>query len=241
MRLALISDIHGNMEALTSVLSDIDSRNVDMIASLGDAIGYGPEPNQAIALLQERNIPAILGNHELAAIQPSQLLHFNPHAKASLERTLRLLTPSSMGFIQGLKSCDVIGRCRIVHGFPPDSPLVYAAMASVTRTVNAFRDMPEAVCFAGHTHILQSMSYDGRQVSRSLLRGDHIGLDEGKQYIITVGSVGQPRDGDNRAKYVIWDSRNHQIELRRIPYDIKSVSDKIIRMGFPAVHAHRLW
>jgi len=241
MRIALISDIHGNMEALTSVLSDIGDQDVDTIASLGDAIGYGPEPNQVISLIRKRHIPAILGNHELAAIRPSHLQDFNPHARESLEKTIRLLTLSSMRFIQGLKPFDVMGRCRMVHGFPPDSPLVYVSMASDARFASAFKGMAEAVCFTGHTHLLQTISYDGSEVLHSPMREDRINLDESRQYIITVGSVGQPRDGDSRAKYVIWDTRNHQIEVRRIPYDIKSVSDKIIQMGFPPVHAQRLW
>lgn len=241
MRLALISDIHGNMEALAQVFVDIDTSQIDTIACLGDIIGYGPEPNQAIASIQDRNIPTIIGNHEVAVIEPGHLRSFNPFARESIERTTKLLTMESVRFIQGLEYSMVIDGYRLVHGFPPDSPEVYVAHVSDVGLHEAFRKMAEEICFVGHTHGLEIIDFDGEQLTRTHLTRGINSLCREKRYIISVGSVGQPRDGNNKAKYVIWDTRSYTIDVRYISYDIKVVADKIIEMGLPKIHASRLW
>jgi predicted phosphodiesterase len=241
MRLALISDIHGNTEALSRVLTDIDSSRIDIIACLGDIIGYGPEPNQAISAIRNRKIPTIIGNHEMAAIDPRHLGTFNPFAKESMEITTKLLTLASFRFIQGLESSVVIDGCRLVHGFPPDSSQIYATHTSEIARHEAFRQMAEKICFIGHTHGLEIIDFDGNHLSRSQLSEGMRNLDRERQYIISTGSVGQPRDGNNQAKYVIWDSRSYSVDVRYISYDIKVVADKIIEMGLPKIHASRLW
>lgn len=241
MRLALIADIHGNMEALRQVFADIDKSRIDTIACLGDTIGYGPEPNQAIAAIRDRNIRTVIGNHELAAIEPEQLHSFNPFARESLEKTIKLLALSSFRFIQGLEHSMVIEDCRLVHGFPPDSPQVYVTHVSDHRLYETFGQMTERICFAGHTHGLLTIGFDGERLTRAPLARGINSLCRDKQYIINVGSVGQPRDGNNNAKYVIWDTRSYTIDVRYISYDIKAVADKIIEMGLPRIHAARLW
>ena len=241
MRLALISDIHGNMEALGQAFADIGRCGVDITACLGDIIGYGPEPNEAIASVRERSISTVIGNHELAVIEPGQRHGFNPYARASLEKTIGLLTPSSRRFMRGLKSSLVIDDCRLVHGFPPDSPLIYASHTSDRQQRDAFGQLQETICFVGHTHLLEIIGFDGRRITRSPLPEGIAPLSRKEQYIIAAGSIGQPRDGNNRAKYLIWDSCRHTVEARFVPYDIKSVVDKMARLGLPEIHAWRLW
>ncbi len=241
MRIAIISDIHGNMEAFTQVLADIDRSNVDIIYSLGDNIGYGPEPGQVIVLIRNRDILSVMGNHELAIEDPTFLKWFNPLARTSLEKTFDFLSEDSKRFIHELEKSFVYETGRFVHGFPPDSPLIYLFQVKEEDLYRVFSQMEERICFVGHTHFLEFVESDGRVISHALLtKGIHT-LEREKKYIINIGSVGQPRDGNNNAKYVIWDNINHTIDVRFIPYDIAAVVKKILATGLPAAHAVRLW
>lgn len=241
MRLAVISDIHGNMEALGQVFIDIDRSHVDAICCLGDIIGYGPEPNEAISSIRDRDIPTVIGNHELAAILPEALTGFTPMARKSLEKTIEMLEGKTFSYIQTLQPSLSVDNCRLVHGFPPDSPSTYVSRASEGELWHAFRNMAEKICFTGHTHELEIIDFDGRRIHRSPLFRGLTDLSGEAQYIVNVGSVGQPRDGNNNAKYAIWDAATCTIDIRYIPYDIKVVADKIIQLGLPAIHARRLW
>lgn len=241
MKLAILSDIHGNLEALQQVLADIDTSEVTEIFCLGDIIGYGPEPNQVISLILKRAIPTVLGNHELAVLEPEHLEWFNPNARVSLNKTVTLLTRESHRYIEKLESSMVAWNCRFVHGFPPDSPLTYLTFVPEREISRAFNSMKEKVCFIGHTHKLELIEYTGKFINRSPLKKGILYLNKDNQYIVNIGSVGQPRDGDNTAKYGIWDTERCSLEVRFIPYDIQKVADKIIAAGLPEVHAHRLW
>lgn len=241
MRLALLSDIHGNMEALNQVLLDIGKVGVDAIVCLGDIIGYGPEPNQAIASIEDLNIPSVIGNHELAVVDPGHLHAFNPFARISLEITTRLLTDPSLQFIHSLEKSIVMDECRLVHGFPPDSCMIYLAYTSDEELHHAFRSMTEEICFVGHTHELEIISCQEDKLERAPLMSGKTRLRKNRRYIINIGSVGQPRDGNNKAKYIVWDNRSRTVDVRYIAYDIKAVADKILALGLPHVHAKRLW
>lgn len=240
MRLAVISDIHGNLDAFDRVLCDIDGSNIDAAVCLGDNVGYGPEPEQVVALIQNRNIPSVMGNHELALSDKQYLNWFNPFARASLTKTVEMLSENSFKFIRGLKPCISKFDCLFVHGLPPDSPTTYLFEASVERLQHIFENMKEKFCFVGHTHTLQTIGYDGQTVFHSPLRRGVTNLNPANHYIINVGSVGQPRDGNNNAKYVIWNASENSIEVKFIPYNIESVVSKITKAGLPEVHASRL-
>jgi predicted phosphodiesterase len=241
MRIAVISDIHGNMEAFTRVLNDIDASNIDVVFCLGDNIGYGPEPDQVVKLIQDRNIPSVMGNHELSVVDRDYLNWFNPVARKSIVKTIELLSEKSIRFIRNQKPFIKDYNCRFVHGFPPDSPIIYLFEVKGNRLRNIFKHMEERICFTGHTHILEIISYDGKDVSHESLPRGTTTLNEKMQYIINIGSVGQPRDGNNNAKYVIWDISKKNIEVKFIPYDIAAVANKIIAAGLPEVHANKLW
>ncbi len=222
-------------------MADMDQSRIDTVQCLGDMIGYGPEPDTAVLTIRDGNIPAVMGNHELAVVDPEHLAWFNPAARESLEKTVGMLSQEALDHIQNLPCSRCIDHCRLVHGFPPDSPLVYVAHASEEELKTAFRRMKEEICFAGHTHELEIIDFDGEGISRRPLPKGVTHLPAGKQYIVNIGSVGQPRDGNNNAKYAIWDSTSRTVELRFIPYDIKTVADKIIHLGLPSVHARKLW
>lgn len=241
MRVAVISDIHGNLEAFEQVLMDIDKSHVDAVVCLGDCIGYGPEPEQVVRLLRRKNIPSIMGNHELGLVDRSYLNWFNAPTRRSLLLTEELLSSDTLEFIRGLKNVMVFKGCRLVHGFPPESITTYLFDVSEDEFVRAFAGMEERLCFVGHTHTLEMIGYDGEKISRGPLLRGLTTLVENNKYIINVGSVGQPRDGDNRAKYVIWDSSRQTVDLRYVAYEIAITAKKILELGFPEFNARRLW
>ncbi len=241
MKIAVISDVHGNMEAFREVLADIDRSNVDTIMSLGDNIGYGPEPDAVIKTIQERNIPSVMGNHELTVTDRNHLKCFNPVARQSLQNTIALLSNDAINHICKMKPFTVSDNLRFVHGFPPDSPTTYLFQVTDEMLISAFKEMKEKICFIGHTHELEIIGFDGKNINRSPLNRGITFLYEEKKYIVNIGSVGQPRDGNNNAKYVIWDTVNYHIEVKFIPYDIAAVVNKILEAGLPKAHATRLW
>jgi predicted phosphodiesterase len=241
MKVAIISDIHGNYEAFREVLADIDNSNVDRIISLGDNIGYGPEPDRVVQKIMARRIPSVQGNHELAIKDEEYLNWFNPVARKSLIKTRDLLSESSVKFVAQLEPFLTADDCRYVHGFPPDSPLIYMFQESESRIKQIFEEIPERLSFIGHTHSLEMIGFDGKSMEYSDLPRGLTNLSADKKYIINIGSVGQPRDTSNEAKYVIWDSLADTIDVRYIPYDIAAVVQKIKDAGLPENHAKRLW
>jgi predicted phosphodiesterase len=241
MRIAVISDIHGNMEALKNVLADAEGLGPDHIVCLGDCIGYGPEPDDVIEEIRRRNIPTIIGNHEMGVIDPVHLSWFNPKARLSLEKTMALLSASSVNFIKALPFCRVMFGARFVHGFPPESAQIYLFQKAAPELRKSFESLAEPICFVGHTHNLEEIRFDGRQVERRRLTQGTTRLEPACRYLINVGSVGQPRDGNNNAKYVIWDQDRAHVEVRFVSYDIAATVNKINAAGLPKVHADRLW
>ncbi len=241
MKTAIISDIHGNFDALLNVLKDIESLRLNNIVCLGDCIGYGPEPEAVINEVRRRRIPTIVGNHELAVFDPKHLDWFNPMARDSVVKSIAMLSETSIEFILKLPKSYVDNNLRCVHGYPPDSARTYLFQKLPAQLIKSFEVMAERICFVGHTHELEFIDFDGRQVEHHRLAQGQTALDPDRSYIVNVGSVGQPRDGDNHAKYVIYDSDRHLIEVRFVAYDIAKVVEKINAAGLPEVHAKRLW
>jgi predicted phosphodiesterase len=241
MRVAVISDIHGNLEAFRQVLLDIDRCRVDATVCLGDCVGYGPEPERCVALLRHRNIPCVMGNHELGLVDSAYLGWFNRPTRHSLLLTRELVSSDTMEFIKGLPASEVLHGCLCVHGCPPDSATTYLFDVPDKKLVQLFQEMRERVCFVGHTHVLEIIGFEGGRVSRALLHRGRISLQGNRQFMINVGSVGQPRDGNNTAKYVVWDDTNRSVEVRFVPYDIAATVRKIREIGLPEMNARRLW
>ena len=241
MRLAVFSDTHGNFDALEQVIKDIDRSAVDEVISLGDNIGYGPEPDRVIRKLKALNIPSVLGNHELAIKDEEYLYWFNPAARKSLIKTRKLLSKASVRHISEFEPFITSHGCRFVHGFPPDSSMIYMFQVSEGRKQEVFEEMAERLCFIGHTHTLDIIGYTGEEIQHEDLPEGVFQLDPEKKYIINIGSVGQPRDSSNNAKYIIWDSAQDSLDVRFLPYDIGSVIKKIKAAGLPQEHADRLW
>ncbi|MEN8243715.1 MAG: metallophosphoesterase family protein [Thermodesulfobacteriota bacterium] len=241
MRIAVISDIHGNMEALQEVFDDIEKSGIDTTICLGDMVGYGPDPEAVVQRIISCGIPTVMGNHELAVLDPAYMELFNPAARKSILTIIPWLSEESLAFISGLESSLTMHSGRFVHGFPPDSIITYLFQVNNDGLVDAFRQLEEKICFVGHTHKMSIVSWDGKDVSKAPLKKGHVKLYADRQYIINNGSVGQPRDGNNSAKYLIWDVADHSLDVRFVPYHIAKVTNKIVEAGLPDVHADRLW
>jgi predicted phosphodiesterase len=240
MKIAVISDIHGNLEALDAVLEDIRSQRIEKIVCIGDLIGYGPDPEAVIHKIRQIDVCCTMGNHELGILFKLERKWFNPEARKGLNLTEGLLSAGSLDFIAGLPSTHVLKNTLFVHGYPPASVKTYLFEKDTDEMAGWFLTQGPKLTFVGHTHDLELVAWDGRRADRNPLRQERVVLDKSK-YIINVGSVGQPRDGDNRAKYVIWDPVAGSIEVRFIPYDIQATVDKIMERGFPEYNASRLW
>lgn len=241
MKVAVISDIHGNLEALVEVLADMDRVGAERAVCLGDIIGYGPNPQEVVDLIRVRGIPSVMGNHELAFAQPEFLDWFNDNARASLLLSDKMISGDTRMWLQSLPATMVFEDALFVHGCPPDSITEYIFAWSDAELEGMFSRMESLLCFVGHTHTLEATSYVGSTVRhRSLVEG-LFKFEPGVKYIINVGSVGQPRDRcDNNAKYALWDTAGKRVEIRSVPYDVLTTAEKILRLGFPSINAYRL-
>ena len=241
MRIAIFSDVHGNWEALKQVLADTDKKRIDSRVCLGDCVGYGPEPEEVIREIRERQIPWIMGNHELGLVDSSYLDWFNRSTRTSLLITRRLLSRDSLNFFKELKPFLLDQDCRFVHGFPPDSITTYLYEVPDQEIHRILTVLPERICFIGHTHDLHLIACEGQGITSLPFKRGVFSVREGAKYLVNVGSVGQPRDGNNQAKYVIWDSRTSTLELRYVTYNIARTAEKILGLDFPEYNARRLF
>lgn len=238
---AILSDIHSNLEAFLSVIKDLEKRFPDNVICLGDLIGYGPDPEEIVQLFQEKSYLSVLGNHEAALADAKMRNWLNFQAKENSIQTERLLSQESLDFCCGLPKDLIFENALFVHGFPPDSVLSYVTMIPDKDIISYFEQSFQDLIFVGHTHDLLVISWDGSRLKRERLVGGKYRLQEGLKYIINAGSVGQPRDGDNCAKYLLWNTEYNSIEVVRVPYDFKATSRKIQERGFPDAYGQRLW
>jgi len=239
MLVAIMSDIHGNLEALEAVLSDMALWPVEEVVSIGDMIGYGPNPEEVLVALRRREVLCCMGNHELGIVSQAERSWFNATALKGLSLTAGLLSAESLAYIGSLPRFLCLAGARFVHGFPPESVTTYLYEAKETRLVSWFAQ-GETLTFVGHTHELALVSWNGTEVERRDLGRGCFMLEDGP-CIVNAGSVGQPRDGNNNAKYLLWDTGPGTVEVRFVPYDIESTVAKIRARGFPDYYATRLW
>ncbi len=241
MRLAVLSDIHGNLEAFQAVLADLAAKEVERTALLGDVVGYGPDPEECVRLVRERGFACVMGNHELALSDKLRPAWFNPVARRSLEQTREMLGEQSLAWLATLPLYLVIGPCRLVHGAPPASPTIYYFELGRPEIVKRMDRIDEPLCLVGHTHTLglTSIGPEGEVEHLPLGQGRRT-LEPDRRYLVNAGAVGQPRDGDRRAKYVIVDSQAGELEVRYVEYDVETTVNKILERGLPEFNARRL-
>ena len=241
-RIAVLSDVHGNLEALVSVLADLDAQGAGRILNLGDMVGYGPEPDACVRLLRERGVESVLGNHELGLVEAQARNWFNPQAKRALDRTRMLLSDESLMYFRTLPRTLEAAGALFVHGCPPGLVSKYLYELSTEELRETFGLYPQRVCFIGHTHELERISlFEGGRLERKALGKGLATLDPRARHLINAGAVGQPRDGNNKAKYLLWEPEAGTLDVRFVAYDIARTAAGIIEKGLPTVYADRLW
>lgn len=236
--IAILSDIHGNLEALEAVWRDMAAFDVARVVCLGDMIGYGPNPEEVLASIRARGALCCMGNHELGVAFRRERSWFNPTARKGLAMTMELLSPDSLAFIATLPRVLCLEGARFVHGFPPDSVTTYLYAASDAEVLDWF-SRGESLTFVGHTHELILVEGGERALVRRELGRESFALV--RPCLVNAGSVGQPRDGNNNAKYLLWDTVGGAVTVRFVPYDIGVTVSKIHGRGFPEYFATRLW
>ncbi|MBV6395242.1 MAG: hypothetical protein HFACDABA_00817 [Anaerolineales bacterium] len=239
MRVLVLSDIHGNYDALQAVLKD--AGEVDETWCLGDLVGYGPEPNLCVERVRDiPNLTCLLGNHDVAALGRMPLSAFNGDARRSLEYQIRALYADNVDFLKSLpETTQVHGEATLAHGSPRD-PVWEYIINSLTARLN-FEHFDTPFCFVGHTH-LQSIFRLNEKDDRITLGAPVVDepLPMVPRTIFNPGSVGQPRDRDPRAAYAIYDTEAHIWQARRVEYDVAAVQARIRELKLPERHAVRL-
>lgn len=238
MRYAVISDVHSNLEAFQAVLDDASSAAIDEYLYVGDVVGYAADPKACVEMLGSlRPKAAVAGNHDWAIAGLLDLEWFNESAKEALVWTKGLLDDAEVDYLKRFQIVYEGGDITLVHSTlenPKRFDYVYNA-GEMRRTTDL---MKTTVCFVGHTHVAGIFSFDGEKVER--IRENRVKIDQARRYVINVGSVGQPRDGDPRASYAIYDAATGTVEMRRVEYDIAAAQRKIIHAGLPPRFAVRL-
>jgi predicted phosphodiesterase len=239
MRIAVISDVHANLEALQAVLKEIDDLGVDEIYHLGDAVGYYTNPNECVDILRERGIATIMGNHDAVACGLEDPLFFRSSAKKAALWTSDQLRNDVRDYLQSLpEEMSFNGSCLGVHGSPTCRDDYIIDWLDATRQIEYLNGRPVNICFFGHSHRAAMFSERGVEHSLDISRSHK--LLPGGRYLVNPGSVGQPRDRDPRAAFCILDTDLHAVDFHRVEYDVDSTSVKLHKAGLPGKLAERL-
>ena len=234
---AIVSDIHGNLEALETVLADIERHEPDSIQCLGDFVGYGASPNECIARLRPIIENAVVGNHDLAACGKLRLTYFNANAAMAAQWTEAALTPENHQYLRELPFSVRWRDTLLVHASPAQPEDWHYVLSPVEAAVE-MDAYPEVVCFIGHSHY--PGTFDRHDGHLRYSREADIGIQRGHRYLVNVGAVGQPRDGDPRAAYALYDDEERTIRHVRLEYDVAGAMRHILEAGLPRFLAERL-
>ncbi|MBI5646387.1 MAG: metallophosphoesterase family protein [Ignavibacteriae bacterium] len=229
MRLAIISDIHSNLEALSAVLEDIDRHSADRIICLGDVVGYGADPSACMALLRGRGVDIIMGNHDEAAFSPEKRRYFSENAAFAIRWTAKQLGERELDELRSLPYRISFDGMLFVHS-TPRSPERWDYLFSGLEARSQSAAFRERLCFVGHSHQPAIFSLEPAVQEYSATG----------RFIINPGSVGQPRDGDWRASYGLLDTVAATYDNHRVDYDVAVAARKIVAAGLPRRLAERL-
>ncbi len=239
MRACVLSDIHGNLHALEAVLADVDAQAPDEVWCLGDLVGYGPRPNACCRLVSERADLSLVGNHDLGVLGTLDLDAFSPDAAASARWTASVLATDARRYLETLEPRGSRAGVGLYHASPRDAVWEYVMSADVAAA--SLLAAPEPTVLVGHSHLALAFSLDGTTLSGGLApEGTEAALHEGRRVLLNPGSVGQPRDGDPRAAYLVLDLEAGRGTFRRVPYAVDRTQQEIRERGLPEALAARL-
>ena len=236
MRIAILSDLHANLEATEAVLADSQEKECTHFVCLGDVVGYNANPRECLDIVRKMGCPAVMGNHDEQAALAESSRGFNALAETAINWTRQQLAEEDKEWLRNLPLTQPVHNFTIVHA-TLDSPGQWGYVFNALDAVASFAFQETAVCFFGHTHVAGAFV---REDGVKKVKTDQLLIEEARKYFINVGSVGQPRDGDWRAAYCIYHTDKNVVEQRRIKYDLATAQRKIIQAGLPHLLADRL-
>jgi predicted phosphodiesterase len=238
LRIAVISDIHANLYALEAVLAQLDREEPDAIWCLGDLVGYGPRPNRCCALVRERADLCLIGNHDLVVIERLDVADFNTEAAVAALWTRGVLDDDAREYLSGLEPTAVAEGLELFHASARDPVWEYVLTEEAARATLALTTAP--LVLVGHSHVALALKTEGREVVGGLApAGASLEFGE-ERWLVNPGSVGQPRDGDPRAAYVMLDLERRLASFRRVEYPIERTQAEMRERGLPEMLAARL-
>ena len=242
MRLGILSDIHANYEALGATVEAFKSESIDRYYCLGDTVGYGGSPNECSDLVRDLVVATILGNHDAAVAGRMDYSYYYEAARHALDLHAQLLSEENMRWLKGLPyqlKLDDIG-VHLCHGSPVRlEEFEYIFAPEQARECLPLYDQLGHITLIGHSHLCKVFALTPNSVEE--LPPVDFELAADRKYIVSVGSVGQPRDYDNRASYTVYDSDKKRFEFKRIEYDIETAAEKVLRAKLERNFAHRLY
>ncbi|MBI4336223.1 MAG: metallophosphoesterase family protein [Chloroflexi bacterium] len=238
-RVLVLTDVHANLEAFSAVVDDAQQRGgFDVVWSLGDLVGYGPDPSACLDRLRSLPHVAVVGNHDLAAVGKMGLELFNPLAAAAARWSMGQLTQEHRDYLSGLPLTAEQGKFTLVHGSLRDPVVEY--LLDEESALATFELLKTPRCLVGHSHVPFLCHRRGpRCVFLRLPEGERIEIGE-ERVTVNPGSVGQPRDGDPRAGYLLYNAEGDFLVYYRVTYDVEAVQRKMLAAGLPAPLAERL-
>ena len=237
MRVAVISDVHANSHALTAVLTQIDDAAVDAVWCLGDTVGYGPRPNECCEAIRDRADECLVGNHDLVAIGELEVSDFNDEAAAAAVWTSQVLTQESRSFLEGLEPLARLDDADLFHASARDPVWEYVLTDEAARATLELTSAP--LVLVGHSHVALALTLDGTEVIGGVApAGFEVELKD--RWLLNPGSVGQPRDGDPRAAWLLLDLERRFAAFHRVAYSIEETQSEMRERGLPRALAARL-
>jgi predicted phosphodiesterase len=237
MRIAVISDVHANARALDAVLEEIDDTGVDAIWCLGDTVGYGPRPNECCETVALRADYSLVGNHDLVVLGRLSVTDFNDEAAAAATWTSSVLTPGSRAFLERLQPTGSVEGVDLFHASARDPVWEYVLTEEAASATLELSHAP--LVLVGHSHVALALAQNGSGVTGGLApAGFRVELDG--RWLLNPGSVGQPRDGDPRAAWLLLDLARMFAEFHRVRYSIQETQSEMREQGLPRALAARL-
>jgi len=237
MKYGIIADIHGNLEAFEAVIEALLRDKINDCVCVGDIVGYGANPAECIKLVQKAASSIVCGNHDEGAAGWMDMAYFNKTAREAIEWTRRILSKEDILFLQKLGLTCKNRIFTLAHG-TLDCPEAFHYMFDEDVARRTFDLMDNRVCFVGHTHKPRIFSQRNNKIT--LINKNKAKISKNEKIIVDVGSVGQPRDGDSRASYCVYDTKSGLIELKRCEYNVDKAGEKIVKAGLPLFLAERL-
>jgi len=234
---AILGDIHANLDALNVVLEDCRAQGVTDYLCTGDVVGYNACPHECLVAVRALGCPIVMGNHDHYVSSRQNLDDFNPHAAAVIQWTRRQLSPEEIFFLRALPFAKTVMGMTLVHA-TMDNPEGFGYVFDHLQAESHFNHQVTPLCFHGHTHC--PMIYEKQIGAVYRIDAQDFKLPIGRKYFINVGSVGQPRDGDPRASYVIYDPKSRSVRFRRLEYDVAAAQERVRMAGLPERLAERL-